>query len=129
MDLLQEFMPLPLVEASRSHGSLIGFVLLVLASGLYRRLDGAWLVTVSLLTAGIIVLLAKGFGLRGGISPCDGSGDYRTSQTSILSQVVAPQRPPSPLMLTLDHHCCCGDDPLLTFLTNADVPASSNTNG
>jgi phosphatidylglycerol lysyltransferase len=60
MDLLSEFMPLPLVEASHLTGSVIGFMLLVLASALYRRLDGAWLLTVCLLAAGIAVSLAKG---------------------------------------------------------------------
>ena len=54
-------MPLPVVEASHILGSMAGLGLLILARGLLRRLDAAWLLSVMLLAAGIAVSLAKGF--------------------------------------------------------------------
>jgi phosphatidylglycerol lysyltransferase len=57
---LAEVMPLPVLELSHLAGSAIGVGLLILAHGLYRRLDGAWLVSVLLLIGGIVASLAKG---------------------------------------------------------------------
>ena len=58
---LQTFLPLPLVEASHFFGSLAGVGLLLLARGLQRRLDAAYLGTVALLAAGVVFSLLKGF--------------------------------------------------------------------
>jgi phosphatidylglycerol lysyltransferase len=60
MNWLSEFLPLPLVEISHFLGSLVGTGLLLLARGLQRRLDGAWLATNLLLTGGILFSLLKG---------------------------------------------------------------------
>ena len=57
---LQTFLPLPVIEASHFFGSLVGVGLLLLARGLQRRLDAAYLGTVVLLTAGIVFSLLKG---------------------------------------------------------------------
>jgi phosphatidylglycerol lysyltransferase len=57
---LQTFLPLPILEASHFFGSLVGVGLLLLARGLQRRLDAAYLGTVVLLTAGIVFSLLKG---------------------------------------------------------------------
>jgi phosphatidylglycerol lysyltransferase len=57
---LRDFLPLPVVEISHFFGSVIGAALLVLARGLQRRLDAAYLLTVSLLAAGSVVSLLKG---------------------------------------------------------------------
>ncbi len=60
MHWLHEFMPLPVVEISHFFGSLIGAVLLLLARGLQRRLDAAYLLTVILLTIAALFSLLKG---------------------------------------------------------------------
>ncbi len=57
---LRDFIPLPVVELSHFVGSVAGATLLVIAQGLQRRLDGAYLLTVSLLSTGIVVSLLKG---------------------------------------------------------------------
>jgi phosphatidylglycerol lysyltransferase len=58
---LGHFLPLPFVEASHIAASLVGTLLLLLAPGLYRRLDGAFLLTRTLLVLGILFSLLKGF--------------------------------------------------------------------
>jgi len=60
MRLLFDVLPLPFVEASHLAASLIGATLLLLAPGLYRRLDGAFWLTRGLLIAGAIFSLTKG---------------------------------------------------------------------
>jgi phosphatidylglycerol lysyltransferase len=61
LDLLRDFVPLPILELSHLLGSAVGVGLLVIAHGLYRRLDAAWWLTVYLLCAGILLSLLKGF--------------------------------------------------------------------
>ncbi len=58
--LLRRLVPLAVLEASHLVGSLAGTMLLVLARGLARRLDGAWVLAVALLAAGAAASLAKG---------------------------------------------------------------------
>ncbi len=60
LSLLRDLLPLPFVEASHIAASLAGTGLLLLAPGLYRRLDGAFLLTRVLLVAGAAFSLAKG---------------------------------------------------------------------
>ena len=60
MGALAEVVPLPFVEASHIAASLVGTGLLLLAPGLYRRLDGAFVATRALLLAGAMFSLAKG---------------------------------------------------------------------
>ncbi|MGE4560144.1 MAG: bifunctional lysylphosphatidylglycerol flippase/synthetase MprF, partial [Desulfobulbus sp.] len=57
---LQDFLPLPVLEISHFLGSLTGAGLLVVAWGLQRRLDGAYLLSVILLAGGSILSLLKG---------------------------------------------------------------------
>lgn len=58
--LMRDFIPLPVMELSHFVGSVAGAALLLLAHGLQRRLDGAYLMAVSLLSTGIVVSLLKG---------------------------------------------------------------------
>ncbi|PQM28797.1 GNAT family N-acetyltransferase [Sphingopyxis lindanitolerans] len=58
---LKHLLPLPFVEASHLAASLSGTLLLFLAPGLLRRLDGAFVATRALLVAAILFSLAKGF--------------------------------------------------------------------
>ncbi|WP_283419809.1 bifunctional lysylphosphatidylglycerol flippase/synthetase MprF [Sphingopyxis sp. Geo48] len=71
---LKHFLPLPFVEASHLAASLAGTLLLFLAPGLLRRLDGAFIATRALLAAAILFSLAKG-------------GDYE--EALILTGIVA----------------------------------------
>ncbi len=57
---LERFLPLPVLELSHLAGSAVGVLLLILARGLFLRLDGAWHVTMWLLGAGIVASLLKG---------------------------------------------------------------------
>jgi phosphatidylglycerol lysyltransferase len=57
---LQLLLPLPILEVSHLAGSAIGTALLILAWGLYRRLDGAWFLALWLLGAGIVASVLKG---------------------------------------------------------------------
>ena len=57
---LGHFVPLPFVEASHIAASLAGTGLLLLAPGLYKRLDGAFILTRLMLLAGAAFSLAKG---------------------------------------------------------------------
>ncbi|MCA0210658.1 MAG: bifunctional lysylphosphatidylglycerol flippase/synthetase MprF [Proteobacteria bacterium] len=61
MHELKHVLPLPFVEASHLAASLSGTLLLFLAPGLLRRLDGAFVATRALLLAAILFSLAKGF--------------------------------------------------------------------
>ena len=58
---LKVFVPLPFIEASHLAASLVGTGLLLLAPPLYRRLDGAFVLTRALLVAGALFSLIKGF--------------------------------------------------------------------
>ncbi len=61
LELLRNFVPLPILELSHLLGSAVGVGLLIIAHGLYRRLDAAWWLTIWLLCAGILLSLLKGF--------------------------------------------------------------------
>ncbi len=58
--VVASYIPLPLVEASHMLNSLTGVALLIVARGLYRRLNAAYHVTIGLLLAGIAFSLLKG---------------------------------------------------------------------
>ncbi|HWJ70463.1 MAG TPA: bifunctional lysylphosphatidylglycerol flippase/synthetase MprF [Sphingobium sp.] len=60
MKLLYHILPLPFMEASHLAASLVGAMLLLLAPGLYHRLDGAFWLTRALLLAGAAFSLLKG---------------------------------------------------------------------
>ncbi|WP_434299681.1 bifunctional lysylphosphatidylglycerol flippase/synthetase MprF [Corallococcus exiguus] len=58
--LLRRLVPLPLLEVSHLLGSLVGVSLLLLARGLQRRLDAAYVLTQVLLVAGAVFSVVKG---------------------------------------------------------------------
>jgi len=60
MEILRGFVPLPLVEVSHFLSSVVGMLLLILARGLQRRLDAAYVVTLVLLIVGAVLSLLKG---------------------------------------------------------------------
>jgi phosphatidylglycerol lysyltransferase len=57
---LKDFVPLPVLELSHFMASLSGVGLIILARGLQRRLDGACVLTLTLLGAGAVFSLLKG---------------------------------------------------------------------
>lgn len=60
LDWLEDLLPLSVLEVSHFASSLIGMSLVLLARGLQRRLDAAWLLAVILLATGIVASLLKG---------------------------------------------------------------------
>lgn len=58
---LKDFIPLSVIETSHFLGSVAGMCLLLLSWGLLRKLDASYILTVILLSAGIIFSLLKGF--------------------------------------------------------------------
>ena len=57
---LAKLLPQPLLEVSHLAGSAAGVMLLLVAQGLNRRLDGAWHVAMWLLGAGVVASMLKG---------------------------------------------------------------------
>ncbi len=53
--------PLPLIEASRFFGSIMGLLLLLLANGLWKRIDGAYVLSLAVLLLGGVFALLKSF--------------------------------------------------------------------
>jgi phosphatidylglycerol lysyltransferase len=62
--IIRHVVPLPFVEASHMLGSVVGVVLLVVARGLLRRLDGAYRLAQALLAAGLVFSLIKGIDIE-----------------------------------------------------------------
>jgi phosphatidylglycerol lysyltransferase len=62
-DLLELHVPLPLVEASHFIGSVAGFAMLVIARGLFHRLDAAWWGAFLLALVAAVLALPKGIAL------------------------------------------------------------------
>ena len=58
--VLKGVIPLPVMEISHFLGSLTGLLLLILARGLQRRLDAAYVFTALLLLGGVVLSLLKG---------------------------------------------------------------------
>lgn len=59
--LLRDFLPVSILQISHFLGSLAGAWLLLLARGLQRRIDVAFVLTAVLLAVGIVVSILKGF--------------------------------------------------------------------
>jgi len=59
--ILQNFVPLPFVEASHFLSSIAGTMMIVVASGLLRRVRAAWWIAVGMASGGIVFSMVKGF--------------------------------------------------------------------
>ena len=59
--VLRDIMPLPIIEVSHLTGSLAGILLLLLARGIWLKIDAAWYCSISLLSVGVLSALLKGF--------------------------------------------------------------------
>ena len=93
---LKDFVPLPVIEISHFLGSLAGVGLLLLARGLQRRIDAAYLLTAVLLGAGILFSLLKGLDyeeaialsvMLGALLPCH---RYFYRKGSLISERFRP---------------------------------------
>src|SRR5690606_12691200 len=78
LGLLTRLVPLSFIEVSHFLASIVGMLLLLLAHGLQRRFDAAYVLTVGLLAAGMALSLMKG-------------GDYE--EALILGIVLAALAP------------------------------------
>src|SRR5271166_796481 len=58
---LARYTPLVLIEISHFLSSIIGLALVMMAFGLSRRLDAAWMASVALLPLAAMLALLKGF--------------------------------------------------------------------
>lgn len=61
IEMLSDRLPLAVVEVSHVLGSVVGLLCLVLARGLMRRLDSAWLGVTALAVGGAVLSLLKGW--------------------------------------------------------------------
>ncbi len=60
MHLLRDLLPLPVVEISHLGASIVGFLLIVLATAIHQRVDAAYFLACGLLAAGAVFALLKG---------------------------------------------------------------------
>ena len=62
-ELLSRYVPLPLVEASHFFGSVAGLGLILIARGMWHRLNAAWWAGVVLAAVSLVLALPKGIAL------------------------------------------------------------------
>ena len=93
---LKDFLPLPVIEISHFLGSLAGMGLIILARGIQRRLDAAYLLTIVFLGAGIFLSLLKGLDyeeaialtvMLGALLPCR---SYFYRKASLFGESFSP---------------------------------------
>lgn len=60
MRIIEKIVPLSLIESSSLFSSMLGVFLLILANGLWKRVDGAYLLSVAILFLGSIFSILKG---------------------------------------------------------------------
>lgn len=93
MRLLRGLSPALVITGAHMSASLAGAALMLVSRGLYRRLDGAWLLAVALLTAGVVAAVLKGL-------------DYEEAAfvATVLAALVAARRafPRRSALMTLD---------------------------
>lgn len=68
LQLLERFLPLPIVEVSHVLSSVVGMLLIVLSRGLARRLDLAWVLTTVLLSIGALSCFLRGVDYEEGVA-------------------------------------------------------------
>lgn len=60
LETIKHFVPLAIIEVSTISGSIIGLMLLIVARGLFHKLNGAYVMAVLLCLGGSLVALSKG---------------------------------------------------------------------
>jgi phosphatidylglycerol lysyltransferase len=96
LNWLNTFLPLSLIEISHFLGSLAGIGLIILARGLYRKMDAAYVLAVLMLGAGIALSLLKGLDFEeaialsivlGALLPCRA---YFYRKSSLIAERFTP---------------------------------------
>ena len=96
MEWLDTWLPFPFIEASHFVTSVIGVLMLLLARGLERRLDAAFLVTAGSLLAGMVTLLLRGaeyehaFVLAVLLGALAGCRPYFNRKASLFQETFSP---------------------------------------
>ena len=67
LELIKTILPLPMVEASHLLSSVVGLGLLIVAHGLYRKLNGAYVLALALCLGGSLFSLSKGIDYEEGL--------------------------------------------------------------
>lgn len=93
MGLLADLLPLPFIEASHIAASLVGTALLLLAPGLYRRLDGAFHATRLLLLAGAFFSLTKGIDYEEAIACLALAGLLQMTRSAFYRRTALTEAP------------------------------------
>lgn len=98
-EVLRDVLPLPFVDASHLAASLAGTGLLLIAPGLYRRLDGAALLARLLLVAGAIFSLLKGLDYEEALACLGVAGALHWTRSAFYRRTELVGRPLSPAWL------------------------------
>jgi phosphatidylglycerol lysyltransferase len=96
---LRHLVPLPFIELSHLVGSSAGVMLLIIARGLMRRLESAWLTAVAVLGVGTVVSLVKGFDWEEALVLGAVLGVLLASRSSFYRQAGLVAEPFSPTWL------------------------------
>jgi lysylphosphatidylglycerol synthetase-like protein (DUF2156 family) len=81
---LAQYAPLAVIEISHFLSSILGLILVLLAFGLRRRLDAAWVASVTVLALAAVLALLKGFDWE------------QTTALVVIGLIVAPLHPAFP---------------------------------
>ncbi|MDE2412340.1 MAG: bifunctional lysylphosphatidylglycerol flippase/synthetase MprF [Sphingomonadales bacterium] len=93
---LGELVPMPFSEASHIAASLVGTVLLLVAQGLWRRLDGAFILARALLLAGAVFSILKGLDYEEATVCLTIAGLLQLSRRSFYRHTALTREPLSP---------------------------------
>lgn len=96
---LREVIPLPFVNTSHLAASLVGTLLLLIAPGLYRRLDGAAILARILLVAGAAFSLTKGIDYEEAAICLTVAGLIHWTRAAFYRRTELAARPLSPAWL------------------------------
>jgi lysylphosphatidylglycerol synthetase-like protein (DUF2156 family) len=81
---LAQYAPLAVIEISHFLSSILGLILVLLAFGLRRRLDAAWVASVTVLVLAAVLALLKGFDWE------------QTTALTVIGLIVVPLHPAFP---------------------------------
>ena len=104
---LHAFVPLPFIEASHLAASLVGTALVLLAPGLYRRLDGAFVTIRALLLAGAAFSLLKGIDYEEAIVCLAIAGLLQWTSPAFYRRTALTASPLSPMWIACTSVVLC----------------------
>ena len=89
---ISSLVPEAILQISHILGSVVGLMLLILARGLYRRLEGAFWLTLGALGVGIAASLFKGFDVEEAIVLCIAGFILWVGRSHFISQLIVMPR-------------------------------------